>query len=175
LILIGETPGDQEDAAGRPFVGSAGQLLDESLSEAGIAREQCYVTNAVKHFKWTPRGKKRLHAKPGSREITACRPWLEAELAIVRAPLIICLGATAAQALLGRDFRVTRQGGQILPGPGDRMVLATFHPSAILRAPRPDDRRRMRAEFVSHLQTAKDWPGEHALGRNGRSFAGRKS
>lgn len=161
LILIGETPGDQEDLTGHPFVGAAGRLLNEALAEAGIDRKTTYVTNAVKHFKWTPRGKRRLHAKPTSREIAACRPWLDAELNAVSARLIVCLGATAAQALLGKNFRVIRQRGEILPGPNETSILATYHPSAILRAP-DDQRTQMRAEFVSDLQKAAAWLAKHS-------------
>ena len=139
---------------GRPFVGPAGRLLDEVLAEVGLDRKRIYLTNAVKHFKWTPRGKKRLHAKPSAREIKACGPWLEAELACIDAELIVCLGATAAQALLGRNFRVTRQRGEIHQGPGTTRVLATYHPSAILRAPDHDRRKQMREEFASDLRTA---------------------
>ncbi len=157
LMLVGETPGDQEDRAGHPFIGPAGAFLDAALAEAGIDRGACYVTNAVKHFKWTPRGKKRLHSKPSSREILACRPWLEAEIDVVAPRLIVCLGATAAQALLGRDFRITRSRGQILPSGNAAIVLATYHPSAVLRTPSEDDRHRMRDELVSDLQIARKW------------------
>jgi DNA polymerase len=157
LMLIGETPGDEEDLAGRPFVGAAGRLLDQLLQEAGIDRAQTYVTNPVKHFKWTPRGKRRLHAKPNSREINACRPWLEAEMSCIDPQLIVCLGATAAQALLGRDFRITRRRGEFHPGREGGQILATYHPSAVLRA--PDDRRRrtMRAQLLRDLRKAAAW------------------
>ena len=156
LMLIGETPGDLEDLAGHPFVGAAGRLLNEALAEVGIDRKTIYVTNAVKHFKWIARGKRRLHAKPTSREIAACRPWLDAELAAVQAKLVVCLGATAAQALLGKAFRVTRQRGEFVAGPDNRTILATYHPSAILRA--PDDRRdEMRVEFLHDLKLAAEW------------------
>jgi DNA polymerase len=153
-MFIGEQPGDQEDRAGRPFVGPAGQLLDDLLKAAGIDRSTVYVTNAVKHFKWTPSGKRRLHAKPGAREVAACRPWLEAEIAAVRPTILVCLGATAAQALLGRQFRITRQRGQLIPARLASFALATYHPSALLRAPTPDDRQRMRAELVADLKVA---------------------
>jgi uracil-DNA glycosylase len=139
LLLVGEQPGDREDLEGRPFVGPAGRLLDEALIEAGIERTDAYVTNTVKHFKWQPRGKRRIHQKPNWSEIAACRPWLEAELAVVRPEVLVCLGATAAQALLGRDVRVTR---------------ATVHPSSILRAPDDESRRRERALFVDDLKVA---------------------
>lgn len=151
VLLVGEQPGDQEDLAGEPFVGPAGRLLDESLVAAGIDRREAYVTNAVKHFKWTPRGKRRLHAKPGSREIAACRPWLAAEIEVVRPQVIVCLGATAAQALLGRPFRVTKSRGQLLEGTDSRWVLATYHPSAVLRAPDEERRHQMRDELIADL------------------------
>jgi DNA polymerase len=157
LMLVGETPGDQEDLAGHPFVGAAGRLLDDLLAEAGIDRRKTYVTNAVKHFKWEPRGKRRLHAKPSSREIAACRPWLEAEIASIEPELIVCLGATAAQGLLGRDFRITRQRGKILPGDDGRRILATYHPSAVLRAPDEDSRHQMRGDMLRDLRTAAGW------------------
>ena len=153
LMLVGEQPGDREDLSGRPFVGAAGRLLDEALKEAGIERSTCYVTNIVKHFKWTPRGKRRLHAKPSAREILACRPWLEAEIAAVGAELLVCLGATAAQGLLGRDFRITRQRGKLQASQWGPRILATYHPSAILRAPDEAARKQLRADFVHDLKT----------------------
>jgi len=139
VVFVGEQPGDQEDRQGRPFVGPAGRLLDEALDTVGIDRGQVYVTNAVKHFKWIPKGKRRIHSKPDLVEVTACRPWLAAELAAVTPKVVVCLGATAAQSLLGKDFRVTKQRGEFLPWPGppDRSVAeitATVHPSSILRA-----------------------------------------
>jgi uracil-DNA glycosylase family protein len=140
VMLVGEQPGDYEDRLGRPFVGPAGKLLDKALEEAGIDRTAVYVTNVVKHFKWEARGKRRIHSKPNAGEITACRPWLEAEIALVKPKVIVCLGSTAAQALLGRTFRVTRQRGQFIPSPLAPYVMATIHPSAILRA--PDDESR---------------------------------
>jgi DNA polymerase len=143
VMLVGEQPGDREDLAGRPFVGPAGKLLDRALEEAGIDRRKVYVTNAVKHFKWTRRGKVRLHKKPGAEELHACRPWLDAELEQVRPRVLVCLGATAAQALLGRDFRVTRQRGELLESDLAPHVLATVHPSSVLRA--PDDASRAAA------------------------------
>ena len=162
LMLVGEQPGDQEDRTGEPFVGAAGQLLDETLDEAGIERESVYVTNIVKHFKWTARGKRRLHAKPNAREVAACRPWLEAEIEIVQPALIVCLGATAAQGLLGRQFRVTRERGEIIKALTGPAMLATYHPSAVLRA--PDDARReaMLAEMVDDLRVAAKWLKTHA-------------
>jgi DNA polymerase len=131
---VGEQPGDVEDRQGRPFVGPAGKLFDNLLTEAGIDRSDVYVTNAVKHFKWTPRGKRRLHAKPSSREIMACRPWLEEEIAALAAPMLIVLGATAAHSLLGRSFSLTRRRGQPFESPWAEWTLATYHPSALLRA-----------------------------------------
>jgi DNA polymerase len=140
VMFVGEQPGNDEDLAGRPFVGPAGKLFDRALSEAGIDRSHAYVTNVVKHFKWEPRGKRRIHAKPNAMEITACYPWLEAELVVVKPRVLVCLGATAAQALLGRSFRVSTQRGQFVPSPLAPLVTATVHPSSILRA--PDDRTR---------------------------------
>ncbi|HUQ22231.1 MAG TPA: UdgX family uracil-DNA binding protein [Gaiellaceae bacterium] len=154
MMLVGEQPGDREDVAGRPFVGPAGQLLNEALAAAGIERSDVYLTNAVKHFKWEPRGKRRIHQKPNWGEITACRPWVEAELAVVRPRVLVCLGATAAQALLGRDVRVTRDRGRPLESPLAPIALATVHPSSILRAPDRDARRREEALFVDDLRAA---------------------
>ncbi len=151
LMLVGEQPGDREDLAGRPFVGPAGRVLDEALEEAGIDRGLVYVTNAVKHFKWKPRGKRRIHDKPGWGEIAACRPWLDAELAAVRPLVLVLLGATAAQALLGRSFRVTRERGTVHESPLAPRVVATVHPSSILRA--PDRRDEEMAAFVKDLKT----------------------
>jgi len=151
VIFIGEQPGNDEDLKGRPFVGPAGRILDQALDEAGIDRRQTYVTNVVKHFKWEPRGKRRIHKKPNSTEIEACRPWLEAEIATVRPEIIVCLGATAAQALLGKEFRVSRQRGQPIPSPLAELVMATVHPSSILRA--PDDTRESEMEqFIDDLK-----------------------
>jgi DNA polymerase len=154
VMLVGEVPGDQEDKLGEPFVGPAGRLLDEALEAAGLNREEVYLTNAVKHFKWEPQGKRRLHKKPSAREIAACRPWLDAEIEAVHPQTIVCLGATAAQALLGRSFRITRQRGELLPSPWGGGILATWHPSAILRAPQQADRHRLRAEFIGDLKLA---------------------
>ncbi len=153
LLLVGETPGDQEDRSGRPFVGPAGRLLDRCLAAVGIERDEAYVTNVVKHFKWTPRGKRRLHAKPSTMEIRACRPWIEAEIAAVKPKVIVCLGATAAQALLGAGFRVTRQRGAFVPSALAPHVLATVHPSALLRA-EPEMREAEIARFIADLQVA---------------------
>ena len=152
VMLVGEQPGDKEDLAGRPFVGPAGRVLDDGLAEAGIDRELAYVTNAVKHFKWTARGKRRIHAKPNWSEIAACRPWLEAELAVVEPRVLVCLGATAAQALLGRDFRVTRQRGEPIESPLAPFAVATVHPSSILRAADEHAREAEYAAFVDDLR-----------------------
>ena len=151
VMLVGEQPGDYEDREGRPFVGPAGQLLDRALEEAGIDRRLAYVTNVVKHFKWQARGKRRIHQKPNWSEIAACRPWLEAELDVVQPRVLVCLGATAAQALLGRDFRVSRQRGVPVDSELAEHVLATVHPSSILRGD-PDTREREFAEFVKDLE-----------------------
>jgi uracil-DNA glycosylase len=151
VMLVGEQPGDKEDLSGRPFVGPAGRLLDSALEEAGIDRTKVYVTNVVKHFKWEPKGKRRIHKKPNMAEITACRPWLEAEIDRVRPRVVVALGATAAQALLGRDFRVSKQRGQFIEWPSEgTMVTATVHPSSILRAPE-DARDAELEEFIRDL------------------------
>jgi DNA polymerase len=152
LMLVGETPGDQEDLQGRPFVGPAGKLLDRCLDAAGIDRRSAYVTNVVKHFKWVPRGKKRLHAKPGSMEIRACRPWLEAEIALVRPKVLLCLGATAAQALLGPSFRVSADRGRPVDSALAPFVLATVHPSSLLRTV-DADREQVIERFIADLKT----------------------
>ena len=157
LMLVGEQPGDREDLAGRPFVGPAGAMLDRALADAGVERERAFVTNVVKHFKWRPSGKRRLHERPNQAEIRACRPWLDLEREIVRPDLLVALGATAAQAIIGRDFRITEQRGQVLPArDGGPPILATFHPSAILRARTPEDRERMMAALVADLSTAAE-------------------
>ena len=149
-MLVGEQPGNDEDLAGRPFVGPAGKLLDRALAAAGVDRARVYVTNAVKHFKWEARGKRRIHQKPNAAELAACRPWLDGELAALRPRVLVCLGATAAQALLGRSFRVTKQRGELLDSPlaAGGKVMATYHPSAVLRAPDEDARTRMFEELV---------------------------
>jgi DNA polymerase len=152
VMLVGEQPGDKEDLAGRPFVGPAGRVLDDALVQAGIDRSTVYVTNAVKHFKWEPRGKRRLHKRPDAAEVSACRPWLDQEIALVRPRLVVCLGATAAQALLGRDFRVTRQRGQLFPQPAGHVVTATVHPSSILRARDAAAREAEMGAFVDDLR-----------------------
>jgi DNA polymerase len=156
LMLVGEVPGDQEDLQGKPFVGPAGRILDESLAAVGLARDQVYMTNAVKHFKWQQRGKRRLHGKPSAREINACRPWLEAEIEVVRPPTIVCLGATAAQTLLGRTFRLTHHLGELIPSSWAPAVVATYHPSSILRAPEPTDRDKMRKQLIHDLKRAAE-------------------
>ena len=152
VMLVGEQPGNDEDLQGEPFVGPAGRLLDRALDAAGIDREQVYVTNAVKHFKWQPRGKRRIHEKPSAREIAACRPWLDAELEVVQPKVIVCLGATAAQALLGKRFKVTRERGKLYTDTGlADVVMATVHPSSILRAPDDATRRRELARSTAEL------------------------
>ena len=155
VMFIGEQPGNQEDLQGKPFVGPAGNLLDKALAEAGIDRTKVYVTNVVKHFKWEPRGKRRIHAKPSWSEVAACRPWLDAELDVVRPAVLVLLGATAAQALLGRSFRVTQQRGHPIEetGFGD-YVVATVHPSAILRIRDGDERHRAKDDLAADLRAA---------------------
>jgi DNA polymerase len=152
VMLVGEQPGDAEDLAGQPFVGPAGKLLDRALQEAGIERRLVYLTNVVKHFKWEPRGKRRIHAKPNAAEISACRPWLETEIALVKPRVLVCLGATAAQALLGRAFKVSTERGVFVPSSLARLVTATVHPSSILRAPDEATRRAEMSRFVQDLK-----------------------
>ena len=154
LFLVGEQPGNEEDIQGKPFVGPAGLLLDKALGAAGIDRSQTYVTNVVKHFKFERRGKRRIHEKPRSSEVEACRPWLSAEIAILKPKVIVALGATAAQALLGREFRVTKQRGQFVESPLAPRVMATVHPSSILRAPDDGTRKSEMERFVEDLKTA---------------------
>jgi DNA polymerase len=156
VMFVGEQPGDREDIAGKPFVGPAGNLLDQALERVGIDRTKVYVTNAVKHFKWTPRGKRRIHKRPVADEIAACRPWLEAEIQAVKPAVIVCLGATAAQALLGRQFRVTQQRGQFVDSPLAPWVTATVHPSSILRAENEEARLQQMEAFVNDLQKVAD-------------------
>ncbi len=151
IMFLGEQPGDREDIEGKPFVGPAGRVLDEALEEVGIDRSRVYITNAVKHFKWKPQGKRRLHQKPNAAEVNACRPWLDAEIAVVKPHLLVLLGATAAQALLGRDFRVTLQRGQLIERPGLPPMMATVHPSSILRAPDDETRELEMRAFVQDL------------------------
>lgn len=152
LMLVGEQPGDREDLEGRPFVGPAGALLDRALGQAGIDRSAAYVTNVVKHFKWRPAGKRRIHQKPNAAEIGACRPWLDREIELVAPKVVVCLGATAAQALLGRAFRVTQQRGQFVEWEREPLALATVHPSSILRAPDAGSREREVESFVADLR-----------------------
>ncbi len=162
ILMIGEQPGDEEDRVGRPFVGPAGRLLDRALVDAGIDRSSTYVTNAVKHFKFEERGKRRIHKKPSGLEIKACKPWLEAEIAVVRPEIIVCLGATAAQSVFGATYRVTRQRGQFVEHPWARYATSTVHPSAILRAPDDEQRHLEYDNFVADLKQVREkaqaWP-----------------
>jgi len=151
VFFVGEQPGNEEDIKGRPFIGPAGRLFDQALEAAGIDRTETYVTNVVKHFRWEPRGKRRIHKKPNSAQIEACRPWLEAELAVVKPRIIVCLGATASQSLLGKDFRVTERRGEFIDSPLAPKVIATLHPSSILRAPE-QSRRSEFERFVEDLK-----------------------
>ena len=151
VMLVGEQPGDREDIEGEPFVGPAGRILDTGLADAGISRRDAYVTNVVKHFKWKPRGKRRLHQKPNAEEIAACRPWLDAELRVVKPKVVVCLGATAAKALLGPQFRVTRQRGEFVEPDFAPLATATVHPSSILRIDDETERREARRAFVRDL------------------------
>jgi uracil-DNA glycosylase len=152
VMFVGEQPGDQEDRQGEPFVGPAGALLDKALADAGIPRQQVYVTNAVKHFKWEPRGKRRIHKKPRISEVKACRPWLEAELKAVKPVVLVCLGATAAQSVLGTQFKLMAQRGKVLPSTLAERVVATIHPSAVLRAPDSEGRRAAYEMLVADLK-----------------------
>ena len=154
IMLVGEQPGDYEDVAGKPFVGPAGKIMDRALEEAGIDRKKVYVTNAVKHFKWEPRGKRRIHQKPNSREVAACRPWLEAELRLVKPKLLVVLGSTAGQAIFGPSFRVTRERGKVLSSKFASKVVATVHPSSLLRQPDEESRHREYKRFVADLRVA---------------------
>ena len=156
IMLVGEQPGDREDVVGQPFVGPAGQLLDQVLEKVGIDRQSIYVTNVIKHFKWIPKGKRRFHQTPNVQEITACRPWLDSEISLLKPRVVVCLGATAAQALLGKQFRVTRQRGEFVASPLAPFVIATLHPAAILRM--PDDTARDTAlhQFLGDLQKVAD-------------------
>jgi DNA polymerase len=161
VMLVGEQPGNDEDLAGRPFVGPAGKLLDDALREAGIDRRAAYVTNVVKHFKWEPRGKRRIHSKPNAGEIKACYPWLLAEIATVRPKVLVCLGATAAQALLGKAFRVSVDRGRFVPSTLAPRVIATVHPSSILRTTDDDERHREMKRFVADLEKIAAVLGAH--------------
>jgi uracil-DNA glycosylase family protein len=152
VMFVGEQPGNEEDLTGRPFVGPAGRLFDNALREAGIDRKQTYVTNVVKHFKWEPRGKRRIHKKPNAVEIAACRPWLESEIAVIKPDVVVALGATAAQPLLGPQFRVTKQRGEFIPSTLAPYVMATVHPSSILRAPDDETRELETRRFIDDLK-----------------------
>ncbi len=156
ILFVGEQPGDKEDLAGRPFVGPAGALFDTALEEVGIDRTQVYVTNVVKHFKWEPRGKRRIHKKPNGAEITACRPWLDSEIQVVQPRAIVCLGSTAAQAVISPKFKVTLQRGVFVPSELAEFVTATVHPSSILRTPSEEARRSERAKFVEDLRKVRE-------------------
>ena len=155
LMAVGEEPGNDEDLIGRPFVGPAGKLLDQALAAAGIDRKQVYLTNVVKHFKFEPRGKRRIHKKPNSTEVRACKPWLEAEITVVKPRIILCLGATAAQALLGTQFKVTLQRGQFVESPLAPFVMATVHPSSVLRAPDAETRRSDMKRLIDDLKKVR--------------------
>jgi uracil-DNA glycosylase family protein len=152
VMFVGEQPGDKEDLAGKPFVGPAGGVLDKALAAAGIARNEIYVTNIVKHFKWEPRGKRRIHKKPNALEIAACRPWFEAEIAATQPRVVVLLGATAAQAVLGKDFKVTQHRGELIPSSLAPYVMATVHPSSILRAPDDESRHAEMARFIDDIK-----------------------
>ena len=154
VMFVGEQPGNDEDLSGHPFVGPAGRLFDQALEAAGIDRSTAYVTNTVKHFKWEANGQRRIHKKPSSREIAACLPWLEREIALIQPEVLVCLGATAAQSLLGRDFKVTQQRGIVIATPLAPNAIATIHPSAILRQPTSDDRKREMDQFIADLKVA---------------------
>jgi DNA polymerase len=175
VIFVGEVPGDQEDLQGKPFVGPAGILLDQAIVDAGLSRDEVYVTNAVKHFRWEPRGKRRLHKKPSSRQIAACRPWLEAEIAVVKPLVVVCLGATAAQSLIGKAFRISQQRGEFVVTSWSEWTIATHHPSAVLRAPEKQDRVRKRGELVDDLQLVRKQVGElERKGSRAKATARRK-
>jgi uracil-DNA glycosylase family protein len=152
VLFVGEQPGNEEDLSGKPFVGPAGRLLDDALGAAGIDRAHTYVTNVVKHFKWEPRGKRRIHKKPNAGEIAACRPWLEAEISLVKPKVVVCLGATAAQALLGPQFKVTKQRGKFIKSTLAPYIIATVHPSSILRAPDDETRHDEKRKFIDDLK-----------------------
>jgi DNA polymerase len=152
VMFVGEQPGDQEDLAGKPFVGPSGLLLNDAMEKGGVPRDEAYVTNAVKHFKWEPRGKRRLHSKPSAREVAACRPWLETEISIIKPDMIVCLGATAAQSLMGSSFRLTKHRGEVLKTDWAPWLLATNHPSAVLRVPDAALREKTRTAFFEDLK-----------------------
>jgi DNA polymerase len=174
MILVGETPGDVEDKTGRPFVGPAGRLLDRALADAGIDRKRVYVTNAVKHFKYVMRGKKRLHQKPHMIEVEICRPWLLAEIDRIAPAVVVCLGATAAQSLLGRAFRVTKQRGKVFTSEFAKKIVATVHPSALLRVPDPETRRIEYRRFVADLRAAGKLAGFRARKRPAAAPRGKR-
>ena len=156
IVLVGEQPGDREDLDGHPFVGPAGALLDGALADAGIAHDEVYVTNAVKHFKWEPRGKRRIHKTPSATEIQACNVWLEQEIRLVEPRVVVCLGATAARAVFGRPTTISSVRGQVVDGPGDTLAVVTVHPSAVLRARGSEERSAMRAGLVADLVLARE-------------------
>lgn len=162
VMLVGEQPGDQEDLHGRPFVGPAGKLLDRALEAAGINRDDVYVTNAVKHFKWEPRGKRRIHKKPSGMQIAACRPWFDEEVRVIKPKVVVCMGATAAQALLGRNFKVTQERGKVISQDGMQFV-ATVHPSSILRAPDDESRHAEMARFIEDLRVVAEQITGHRI------------
>ncbi|RIK87266.1 MAG: uracil-DNA glycosylase [Planctomycetota bacterium] len=171
VVMVGEMPGDQEDLQGRPFVGPAGRLLDDAIAAAGLARQDVYVTNAVKHFRWTPRGKRRLHKTPSARHVEACKPWLQAEMLVVEPRIVVCLGATAAQTLIGKQFRITQQRGEFLVTAWAQWTLATHHPSAVLRAPQHEDRARMRRELIDDLRLVAQKLPDFAAKKNSKEPA----
>jgi len=157
IMLVGEQPGNEEDLAGQPFVGPAGRVLNQGLENAGIERAEAYVTNVVKHFKWEPRGKRRIHAKPNAVEIKACMPWLDSEIQLVRPKVVVCLGATAAQALISKTFRVTHDHGKVMPWSKGPAIMATVHPSSILRAADEQSRRAAMQGFTEDLRNLAEW------------------
>ena len=161
IVFVGEQPGDQEDLTGHPFVGPAGRVFDKALEAAGLRRDRAYVTNAVKHFKWLPLGKRRIHKKPFTSEIEACRPWLDAELAAIRPKVVVCLGSTAAQAVLERVVRIQQERGTFQEAPSGLTAFVTVHPSSILRAPEPEQRDEEYARFVKELTLVRAWTREH--------------
>jgi DNA polymerase len=156
-MLVGEIPGDEEDRRGKPFVGPAGRLLQDAIRESGMSPRDAYVTNVVKHFRWEQRGKRRLHKKPSWRQVEACKPWLAAEILVIKPQIIVCLGSTAAQSLIGRDFRVSKQRGKFVRADGSPVLIATYHPSAILRAPDARARRQKRDELVEDLRRVAEY------------------
>jgi uracil-DNA glycosylase family protein len=170
VMLIGETPGNDEDLAGRPFVGPAGKLLRRLLEQAGFGEKELYFTNAVKHFKWQPRGTRRLHVTPSYREVTACRPWLLRELEIVKPRIVVCLGATAAQTLLGREFRVTQHRGEVISMVG-YLLLPTLHPAAVLRMPTPAARQQAESDLLADLARARELDVSHETATPGYAMA----